>query len=131
MLENLKNWVLLNPFILVVVATVILNFLSGVVKNLKSFEKQKFVSGLFDVVQRLLAILLAILSHLLFNAFQVEFLTEAYKWAFLIIIGIIIAYHANSILVNVAHVFGFKDLVLLKNLDDYLKSLMGRSIEVK
>lgn len=131
MLENIRNWILLNPFILVVVATVILNFLSGVVKNLKSFDKQKFVSGLFDVVQRLLAILVAILSHLLFNVFQVEFLTEAYKWAFLIILVIIIAYHANSILVNVAHVFGFKDLVLLKNLDDYLKSLMGRSIEVK
>lgn len=131
MLDIIKLWILDNPFILVVVATVLLNFLSGVIKNLKSFEKQKFISGLFDVVQRLLAILVAILSHLLFNTFQVEFLTEAYKWAFLIILVIIIAYHANSILVNVAHVFGFKDLVLLKNLDDYLKSLMGRSIEVK
>lgn len=138
MQKSIFDWILSNPFIFVVFTVVLLNYVSGIIKNIKSIcddldkgNYEKLKDGLLDLIQKLLMIVILILSHLLFNLFEIEILTEGYKFAFYFIVVVIISYHANSILVNVAHVFGFKDLVLLKNLDDYLKSLMGKSIEVK
>lgn len=138
MQKSIFDWILSNPFILVVFTVVLLNYVSGIIKNIKSIcddlgkgNYEKLKAGLLDLFQKLFMIVILILSHLIFNRFEIEILTEGYKFAFYFLVVVIISYHANSILVNVAHVFGFKDLVLLKNLDDYLKSLMGKSIEVK
>jgi len=138
MQKSIFDWILSNPFILVVFTVVLLNYVSGIIKNIKLIwvdikkgNYEKLIDGLLDLIQKLFMIVILILSHILFNRFEIEILTEGYKFAFYFLVVVIISYHANSILVNVAHVFGFKDLVLLKNLDDYLKSLMGKSIEVK
>ncbi len=137
MLKNIYEGILMNPFILVVFTVVLLNYISGIIKNIRliytdivafGFKRSKLLKSLFELIQKVMAITLLILSHFLFNNFKIDVLTDAYKYVFYFFLIIIISYHANSILVNVAHVFGFKDLVLLKNLDDYLKSLMGKSV---
>jgi len=127
MLNIIRNWVLENPFILVGFAVVLFNWISGLIRHFFEFDWKEAFHGLLIVIKKWLGLMILATGYFAFTFLNFPEIELAYNLVFRLLIILVLVYHANSILVNVAAIYGFEDAVFIGELDSYFKTLMSKS----
>lgn len=116
----------MEKIILVILGSVIANYLLGTVKAFgKGFSWKLFFNGLVVVIQREIAIV-SLLGFYWYFA-DVQVLEIAYAPIAFFIAGLSTIYHLNSSLVNICALLGLENVKVLGELDDKFKELMNKS----
>lgn len=127
MLDIIKTWILANPFILVSFAVILFNWLSGLIRHIFLFNWKTALHGLLVVLKKWMALVILAMGYYVFTFIDFPEIELAYNLIFRLLMILVLVYHTNSILVNIAAVYGFEDAAFIGELDIYFKSLMNNS----
>lgn len=111
---------------LVILGSVVINYLLGVlVHTNKDFDFKKFCLGVFVVIKKEVALIVAIFGYLYLE--DVVILNVMYSAIFYFIALLSVIYHLNSILLNICNLLGFKNVRVIGELDQKFKEIMNKS----
>jgi cell division protein FtsX len=114
---------------IIIVGAIVGNYLFGVISHIgKDFSIKVALQGLWETIKKLIG------ASALWIGWQytqdVEIIGVAYSVVAWTLLGFVGAYNLNSFLLNATNLSGLENVAILKQLDDRLKGLIGKEVEL-